>query len=210
MHKTSFPRFCFLALKKEKYIIHGFLDFFFLRNKKYVYSIICSVFCFLRMKEGKYISNISLVLFPLIQEKKLQISSFLRLFPWIEGKGLDNTWFLRFWILQMFIPGFPRFCFLRLKERKCITHWFLGLFTSTQERKLQISSLLRFGFLRFKAGIWVTHDLFGFESLNWRKERMYARVSSVFLPSIEERNICNFWFSKFWFLGAEVSSVFFP
>ena len=128
---------------------------------------------------------------------------------------------------KMYIPWIPRF-FLPEGQKFCITNDLLRfasldwrkeyaqlidsfvLFISIQERNLQISSLLRFGFLRLKEVIWVTHDLFGFESLNWRKERMYARVSSVLLPEIEKRNMCNLWFSQFWFLSAGVSSVFFP
>ena len=117
LHKTSFPRFCFLTLKKEKCIIHGFLGFS----------------CFGTKKMG--ITNDS-----------------LRFASWYWRK--DNA--------QLIIS--------------------LVLFPSIQERNLQISSLLRFGFLRLKEGIWVTHGRFGFESLNWRKECVYAGVSSILLP----------------------------
>ena len=121
------------------------------------------------------------------------------------------------------IHGFLGFFLLRGKKM-CITNdllrfasWYwrkenaqlsisLVLFPSIQERNLQISSLLRFSFLRLKEGIWVAHGLFAernlqislllrfgflwlkeriwethgllcFESLNWRKGYVYAGVS---------------------------------
>ena len=124
--------------------------------------------------------------------------------------SMDSSVFSSWGAKILYNQCFAPFCFLDWRKEYAQLIDSFVLFISIQERNLQISSILRFGFLRLKEVMWVTHDLFGFESLNWRKERMYARVSSVLLPEIDKRNMCNLWLYQFWFLSAGSSSVFFP